>query len=379
MVLCRSARLLLPQGEGFARRAAKWVAMVRLSQVLQTGLRQQQELRLHLGMRISQTLRAGRTDFWEEVRRLEESPLFLTLAQPGARGRRSVRIVPRRTAYFLEHYNRPAKDPGDVEALLEGLGPLVERVRALGVERFAALFLSEVPVSLEEQAEITGLTLEELRIFRERVIDKVFVAGIFEQGSGPASVEARAYERIGRFAVVAGTVRFEPFLERRRYEIDEALVAERIRSGLITGAEAQEVKQLLRTLGFVNLRLDLFHQVAELITLRQAPYMRSGREDDLALLEEAEAAEILGVHPSWLCRLLQGRGALTPWGEKALRFFFVAGKTIRRRRGKEALAELLRSSAGPRSDADLSRLLLERTGIRAARRTINVWRREIGG
>jgi hypothetical protein len=340
-------------------------------------LQQRQELRLFLGMKISRALLAPRADFWEEVRRIEESLLFSKLAGHQGKGRKAIRIVPRRCGYFMENFNRPARNVSDVETLLEGHERIIERMRALGEDQFAAIFLCDDPVGIEEQAEAAGLTCEEVRFFHDQILDKVFIADAFEHAAAQPPAEARARERIGRFVIEEGILRFDPFLERRRYEIDESALAELMRSGELTRLEVQEGRQLLRTLSFVNLRLNLFHQVAGLIAARQERYLMSGSENDLAILEERDASEILGVHPSWLCRLLQGKSVLTPWGERDLRVFFVTGKSLERKRGKSALGEILVGAQRKLSDAELSRLLIERTGIKAARRTVNVWRREL--
>lgn len=348
-----------------------------ISPRLDVTLAQRLELRLYMGMKISHSLDAPRAEFWEEVRRLEESPLFMKLFNPAQRSRKAIRIVPRKPVYFLENLNRPLRDAGDVESLLEGMEAILPQVRALGEERFSSLFLSGEQVSDAELMEATGLTAAQLAEFREQVLDKVFIADIFEKGRGPSPAGCVQVERIGRISLEDGALRFEAFLERSRYEVDGARVQEILEGGELTRKEAQEVKSLLQTLELVNLRFDLYHQVALHLMEKQPAFITSGSADDLVPLEERDVAGALGVHPSWLCRLIQHRTVHTPRGEMPLRRFFLTRRQARRTKGRRALAEILRGGSAHLSDAQLGRLLHGRTGMSIARRTVNVWRREI--
>ncbi|MDW8095198.1 MAG: RNA polymerase subunit sigma-54 [Aquificaceae bacterium] len=128
----------------------------------------------------------------------------------------------------------------------------------------------------------------------------------------------------------------------------------------------------------LDLRRRLLRTVGELIVQRQGGFMLG--KEPLRSLTLSEVANKLNINVSTVSRIVSRKHVKTPIGVYPLRFFFlreVKGGFSKEEILKE-LKELLEGEGRGKSDAELSRLLSEK-GIHIARRTVNKYRRLLGG
>lgn len=333
---------------------------------------------LHAGLHLARYLSPEPAAFWSTVRELEEDPVFLKLwGRRAPDGRRAVAIVPRRAYFRVAPAAADTLIDDEVEDFLTGFEDVVAALRKLGMSAFVACFLEDRGVTLAELAEATGLPIERLQGFRDKVIDRIVVRDIVgakrEAGAAAGTTDL---DPVGRIVVLDGHLHLETFFDRARYRVDDARVREAISSGVLGGEELARWNELRRHISWINTRFSLINRLVETVCAAQEPYLLSGREEDQAILEMKSVAAELGLHPSWICRLASRRSVLAPAGEIPLRALFQDRRQAQKARGKRELRALLGERGCQLSDRDLQVALRER-GVEAARRTVNVWRKEL--
>jgi len=337
----------------------------RLEHLVSTGLQ--------TGQHLARVLSQDETAFWQHVRELEEDPLFVRLWR-GNGLCRAIRIIPRRFSAVGGVASTSARLSTDVEALLEAHRPLVDRLRALGPTVFSAYFLTGSGGSLAEIAEATGIDLEALTAFQRHVLDRVAIADMF---SPPSEATGTASEAVARVEIRDGHLHLEMFHDRLRYQVDEAAVEALLRDAGRQSDDVTHWSRLRRRINWINVRYSLVHRVTEVACRAQEPFLLSGREDDLSVLEMKRVAADLGVHASWVTRLVRGRYVAAPAGDIPLRTLFRDQRQDAKTRGLKLMRTLVEEHRCA-SDADLQRAL-ERHGVKVARRTVNAWRRALQG
>lgn len=134
-----------------------------------------------------------------------------------------------------------------------------------------------------------------------------------------------------------------------------------------------------KPLAFIlELRRRVLRVIGDLIVQRQWEFMLG--KGPLKSLELCQAADLSGVSPSTVSRIVSRKYAKTPVGVYPLRFFFQ-----RKTKGGYSKEEILRilkevmeKEGKDKSDSQLAKILQEK-GIKIARRTINNYRRMLEG
>lgn len=222
--------------------------------------------------------------------------------------------------------------------------------RALGTDlesvyQVESIILSLNPRPGERHAEATQYVLPDVVVKRER--------------SG---------WRVELNAAVAPKIRVNKLYEGMLSRSDNAASARSMRDLL------QEARWLVRALA---MRHDTLLKVARTIVARQHAFLEKGAEA-MQPLTLREVADAIGMHESTVSRITTGKYMLTPRGTYELKFFF-----SNRLQGAEVSSHAIRAMVkrlidGENPDTPLAddtiAALLERQGVRIARRTVAKYR-----
>lgn len=148
-------------------------------------------------------------------------------------------------------------------------------------------------------------------------------------------------------------------------------IRDKIRSG----------KFLIRS---IHQRQQTIHKIATQILAHQKEFLDKGTSF-LRPLNMAQVAEEVGVHETTVSRAISGKYMATPHGVYELKFFFShgvktdSGEDLSNTSVKNAIADLIKteSKAKPLSDDKLAKLL-DKQGIKVARRTVAKYREALG-
>lgn len=359
-----------PGGEASAERSASLCLSPRAS--------------LERRLRLAGTLKAVRfalapeSAFKEFIRETEQEHLFRKLAYPENPSMRVIQFVPFHNTGCailrdVEISSLKERYQPQVEAMLAQAPRIEEMIRRIGQEAFCAHFLrNDGPLDRACLARACGLGREEI----ERLIDWVNDFFIQSHFSQPSALAARTpYLKVATFEREGGgwSVRYySPLMARGRYVIDRArLQALRLAGNIRCGAKS--LRRLLRRLELINERKTTLDLVLQWFALRQKAYLDSGSPERLIPLQQRHLAREVGRNPSTICRALQGRSVLLPWGEeKTLRDLFVTRKDQLKRFWEQepGLPGL--------SDETMRGVLMRRFGVRLSRRSVTAYRRELG-
>ncbi len=148
-------------------------------------------------------------------------------------------------------------------------------------------------------------------------------------------------------------------------------IREKLRSG----------KFLIRS---IHQRQQTIHKIAVRILAHQQEFLDKGTSH-LRPLNMAQVAEEVGVHETTVSRAIAGKYMATPHGVYELKFFFShgvkteSGEDLSNTSVKNAIADLVKTEPKhkPLSDDKLAKLL-DKQGIKVARRTVAKYREALG-
>ncbi len=148
-------------------------------------------------------------------------------------------------------------------------------------------------------------------------------------------------------------------------------IRDKIRSG----------KFLIRS---IHQRQQTIHKIAIQILAHQREFLDKGTSF-LRPLNMAQVADEVGVHETTVSRAISGKYMATPYGVYELKFFFShgvktdSGEDLSNTSVKNAIADLIKTEtkAKPLSDDKLAKLL-DKQGIKVARRTVAKYREALG-
>jgi hypothetical protein len=341
---------------------------------LETSLAQ----KTHTAIQMSLFFERWRRDFWSHVRDIESGELFMKLCMPAEKGRKALFISPRPVSRLIESSGASCNLSFDVEDPLERHKSTVAKLRALGREAFTALFLGEQSCTPAELAELTGLTIGELRSFQDEVLTPAAIQDM-TTGFHMPEPAAGGFEKIAIIRRQGDEIECLFLSEKKRYRIDEEKISRLSAEGSWSDDEMESWKELKRELEYINSRISLINDVVLAAVNAQRRFLLSGADEDLCVLEEKDVAGMLTIDASWLCRLIQGKSIVTPHGEKAVQSLFLPRRKAERQKGMMMLKKLMAALKGQRiSDIELQKQLRESYGLTVSRRTVNDWRRALG-
>lgn len=148
-------------------------------------------------------------------------------------------------------------------------------------------------------------------------------------------------------------------------------IREKLRSG----------KFLIRS---IHQRQQTIHKISTRILAHQQEFLNKGTSH-LRPLNMAQVAEEVGVHETTVSRAIAGKYMATPHGVYELKFFFShgvkteSGEDLSNTSVKNAIADLVKTEpkSKPLSDDKLANLL-DKQGIKVARRTVAKYREALG-
>ncbi|MGV8120089.1 MAG: hypothetical protein AB2L14_10060 [Candidatus Xenobiia bacterium LiM19] len=342
---------------------------------LETSLAQ----KTHTAIQMSLFFERWRKGFWSHVREVESRELFLKLCTPVEKGNKALFITPRHLSRLIESSGSPSSLSFDIEDSLDHHSSKVEKLKSLGREAFSAIFLGDgddgyTPMEL---AELTGLTIEELKSFQDEVLTPATIQDLAAPSRMPVAAR-RQYEKVALIKQEGEEIQCLFLSDKKRYRIDEEKITRLSKEGLLNEEEKEAWKELKTELEQINSRIGLINDIVLAVVNAQRLFLLSGLEEDQRPLEGKEAAHMLSIDAGWLCRLIQGKSIVTPHGEKALQSLFLPRRKAGRQRGMRLLKKLMAAHEGQLiNDIELQKLLEKDYGLTVSRRTVNDWRRAL--
>jgi hypothetical protein len=323
------------------------------------------------GMKLARLLSLPEREFAENVRKLEEDPLFHTLREAAV-----VSLVPYPGARFGER-RYPGLElrasPDGFSDLLSEDGELLSLITRIGREMFEEHFLGEEAVSAENCARSTGLSLGEVVKLRA-FVDRVYIQGEFSLPEQPAARE-RTYSPvagIGLDGVIPVLEFFHREIWKGRYKIDAGRLS--LLSSSLPRPEARRLEQFARELQFLDQRKTTFYRTLEAIIAAQTDYLVTGDSGRLKPLTQRAVAARIGAGPSVLNRIVSGKSVRLPSGlDIPIKALMPSAKSLLR----ERLRDVALASPGL-SDESLRLEINRLCGATLSRRSITQYRNELG-
>lgn len=362
--------------------------------------------KMQMGMSLSNVLEQSREEYWRMIQDLEDSEIFTQLI---AYDPESVRISPIRH-YF--HYSPPpdkrsahidqkrsirvsedrdaegiGEDPiGLMESNLRGLDKeIIAKIQRGGIDLFSYYFLNGEG-TIAESAAAFELSLDQAKKVHD-LVDRTFVLDQTgsDMGSWSSSQPGFKSEIVARVYFRDPDLQVEYFRDNYRYQVNEEKINQFIKKNRISGNRLREIRDLQKKMYLVNSKLDLINRVVDVVVDRQSEFLKTMDVEKLKVLTEKSVAEILGVDPSWVCRLIGGKNLkryIKCQGKLiSLRDFFITRSRLRKKIGMKILKEVLKkrenNNLSSLPDREIVRILKEDYNFLVSRRTLNNWRREI--
>ena len=323
------------------------------------------------GMKLARLLSLPEREFAENVRKVEDDPLFRALREAAV-----VSLVPYPGARFGER-----RYPGlELRASADGFsdllsedGELLSLITRIGRESFEEHFLGEQAVSADDCARSCGISLEEVVKLRG-FVDRLYIQGEFSQTAQSAPRE-RSYSAVAGIGLDNGTPVLEFFhreIWKGRYKIDAGRLA--VLTSSLPRHEARRLEQFARELQFLDQRKTTFYRALEAIIAAQADFLVTGDLDRLKPLTQRAVAARIGAGPSVLNRLVSGKSVRLPSGlDVPIKALMPSSKSLLRERLRDV------ALAGPGlSDESLRREINRLCGTALSRRSITQYRNELG-
>ncbi|MBI4669247.1 MAG: hypothetical protein HY747_08680 [Elusimicrobia bacterium] len=341
--------------------------------------------KLIAGIKQAQLLAVTERDFAGLLSQIEEDPLFKKLAGPDDCGQRVItwKRFPKTGACAghilrLEANLVPETSSFDLAAFMAKHKQAIELAKSLGLDKFRDLFL------LNQEALVPEVLAGDLGLKAGQIMalkDLVDAIALESDNLAPSSLRAKEslnYVKVAKIEPDNGNFLisfYSPHLAKGGYVVDyEKLEGLRGR-GFLSPEEFKKARVLLGRLEAFNFRKSILYRIISGIIEKQAAYLVSRDEVDLAVFLQKDMAQKISVAPSMICRAICGRSLELPWGrEKALKDFFVNEK----QRGKNLLVSIQAAPAQRLSDSRLAGLLKQKYGLAVSRRSIVNYRQELG-
>lgn len=270
------------------------------------------------------------------------------------------------------------KSAPDISTLLEEKGSLIQLIRNVGIEKFKEYFLyNDQNSTISQIARSCNLSIAEVKDIND-LLDKVEITAEFYQSLTVTPENQIHYSKIA--AIVrnnAGGFNIDYFsthLAKGRYIIDYEKLHLLRQNDIKNHTELKKMDKLLKGLELVNIRKTILWRILEKIVDIQNEHLCSGEYSDFIPFIQKELANKIGIDPSMICRLVQYKTVIMPWGEeKRLKDLLPNKKELT----KYKLRSLLESERAPCSDIKLKEKLAQDYRIVISRRSINQYRKEL--
>ena len=345
-------------------------------QTLKVGMKS----KLIAAMRLTNFMDFSEVKFFKFIKEIESSPLFKKLRRKKLVSYKRLRSVDLSRS-FLEFKEEISRDYRaiDIESLLKGKEKVVQIIRKLGVDKFKQYFLyNESNLSLKEISKGTGLEVSNIKGINH-LIDEISIHSEFYH---PSVISSRQGIRYFKIASIEKTDSnnfiigyFSPDYIKGRYWIDYEKIEEFKKNNFFSKRELKKINRLLKNLGMINIRKTTIHRIIQSIIEVQSDYLNSEDVGDLRPFTQKELSKKLKINPSLICRSISNKSIDTPWEEeKPLKEFFPNKKEIR----KILIREIISNAKKCYTDEIIKNKLRDNFGILVSRRSVNVYRRELG-
>lgn len=271
------------------------------------------------------------------------------------------------------------KSAPDIGTLLEEKGRVIQLIRNVGIERFKEYFLyNDQNLTINRIARYCDLSVAEVKDIND-LLDKVEITAEFYQSPTVTPENQIHYSKIA--AIVRNNDDgfnidyFSTHQAKGRYSIDYEKLKLLRQNGVKDHKELEKIDKLLKKLELVNIRKTILWQILDKIVAVQNKYLCSGEYSDFIPFTQKELADKISITPSIICRTIQYKTVIMPWGEeKKLKDLLPNKKELT----KYKLKSLIEGERRPSSDTDLQNRLNHDFGILISRRSISEYRKELG-
>ncbi len=364
--------------------------MTQLSFRPRGSLKTQVDAALWGRVRLSAFMEAPEEEFRQVLERIESDPLFKRLASfENVRER----VVSRKpfpntslASCFYEVDERTMSAGAETAPLIEKHQEMFSLIKGIGTENFQKYFLyGQEELDAEKIARICGVSPCDVREI-QKVVDDFSLLELASpasalpapSASAPRGTKIASIERNpggGSDSAAYKVVYHAAYYARGRYAVNYKKLYELKAAKAFSRGEFARIKRLLRQIELVNTRQTILWKIVKTITRAQTAYFDTREVEKLNPLTQQELAKRLAVHRSTVNRAIKDKYLQTPWGEdRSLRSFLKNKKWF----AKRTLSRAMEESGTKVSDETLRQVLLDRYGLRLARRTVCAYRHELG-
>lgn len=378
--------------------------------------------RMHLAIKMSQILDLSQQNYRQTIEELEKTDVFIKLQAGGEEKAISILPVNR---YFsppdsiraldgaiiqeennavegevVEEKYEPHRESSPIGQLIKSHPEVFNKVKSMPMDLFRYYFI-EGEGTLLELSEFFKAPPEEIQKIRAE-INEILITDelpILKTSASDISQEISC-EVTAEVFIEGEKVQISYHRERARYHIDENKIQKLIEEERMTPKEQEELKQIRTSMARINTHLDLLYKIVDAAVNAQRLFL-SGASPFKTALEEKTLAEYFGVDTSWISRLIQGKNTRRYIKINnryiPLRDLFITKRELKKQKGMKALCEILnenvpleiekksgeinntKKNAKPQkiTGEKLRDILYQDYKIKAGRRTVNNWRKEL--
>ena len=347
-----------------------------LNQTLKTQLRN----KLIAAMKLTNFIDFPEIEFSKFIKNVENDPLFRKLKIKRLISYQRL-VKSGLSSNFLQFKEEISVNNSkvDLESLLEGKEKIIRIIRELGINKFKKYFLyDEINLSLQEISRKTGLAISRINKIND-LINEISIHSEFHHPSLISSGEKKHYFKIASVekteenSFVIGY--FVPDYVRGKYLINYEKIKEVQKNNFFSREEIERMDKLLKDLNLINIRKTTIHRIIQSGIEIQSDYLGSEDIKNLISFTQRDLSRKLNINSSLICRLIGNKSIVMPWGEeKSLKDFFPNKKKIR----KILVKKIINNEKEHYTDEKIKNKLKNEFAINISRRSVNVYRRELG-
>lgn len=267
------------------------------------------------------------------------------------------------------------KSSVDIMTLIETKGKTVQLIKSMGSEKFKEYFLyNDRNLTFSQVAQSCNLSEADVKSIYT-LLDELEINAGFHQIPDEGKMH---YTRIGAIEKnnAGGFVinYFSTQQAKGRYDIDYQKLEFLQKKESLSPEEFKKVAGLVKKLELVNICKTILWQIVDKIISVQNSYLCSGKYEDIVPCTQKTIAVEIGITPSIICRLIQYKTIILPWGEeKKLKELLPHRKELI----KSKLKDIIDTQKELFSDSQLKYKLERDFNIVVSRRSISQYRQEL--
>lgn len=248
---------------------------------------------------------------------------------------------------------------------------VVKLIRKIGQENYKKFFLSYETYSFKEIAEQLKISVDEVKQIFEFTNNVLIYSEL--QYPVEHKIPEKKYIKIAKICYYKQQpviVYYTPAMLRGQYVINYEKLHQTIDK--IPRSERTKIKKLIRELELLNIRKTTLHRILETIAIVQKEFLLTDSFERRRVLTQKKLAEIIGVNPSAVCRIIKDKVICGPTGkEYKLTTLIPTKKEVMTSVIKDLLYKMRKRKI---TDEKLRKIIYDTTGIILPRRTVNYYR-----